>query len=71
MVRIIRLYPIVEGQETCVREPQEIVRILSNPGEDIDLDYERAGRVKMGSSREFIGHTVLIGDDLELEIPEH
>jgi hypothetical protein len=71
MTKILRLYPIVDGQEICVREPKEIVKILSNPKEEIDLDFEQGGRVKMGSSSDFIGETVQIGDDLELEIPAH
>lgn len=71
MIQILRLYPIVDGKETCVREPKEIAKILAKPTEEIDLDYERAGRVKMGSSREFIGETVIIGDDIEIQIPEH
>ena len=71
MAKILRLYPIVNGQETCVREAKEIAKILSNPKEELDLDFEHGGRVKMGSSRDFIGETVQIGEDLELEIPEH
>lgn len=71
MKKILRLYPIVDGQETCVREAKEIAKILSNPKEELDLDFEHGGRVKMGSSRDFIGETVQIGEDLELEIPEH
>lgn len=71
MVKIIRLYPIVDGQETCVRDAKEIAKILAKPTEELDLDFEQGGKVKMGSSLDFVGETVLIGDDLELEIPEH
>lgn len=71
MAQILRLYPIIDGKETCVREPKEIARLLANPSKEIDLDYERAGRVKMGSSRDFIGETVKVGDDIQIQIPEH
>lgn len=71
MTTIIRIYPIIDGQETCVREPQEIVRFLSNPDQEIDLDFSTGSSVKMGSSRDFIGETVQVGEDLEIEIPEH
>lgn len=71
MTTILRIYQEVDGKEVCIREPKEIVKILSKPKQEIDLDFEQGGRVKMGSSSDFIGQTVKIGEDLELEIPEH
>ena len=70
MKEILRLYVEVKGQETCIKDPKEMVKHLSKPKLDIDLDFEYGGRVKMGSSRDFIGQTVKIGDH-ELEIPAH
>lgn len=71
MTTILRIYQVVDGKEVCIREPKEIVKILSKPKEEIDLDFEQGGRVKMGSSADFIGQTVQVGEALELEIPEH
>ena len=70
MTEILRIYPIVKGQETCIKDPKEMIKILSKPKVDIDLDFEYGGRVKMGSSRDFIGQTVKVGDH-ELEIQVH
>lgn len=70
MKEILRLYIEVKGQETCIKDPKEMVKHLSKPKLDIDLDFEYGGRVKMGSSRDFIGQTVKVGDR-ELEIPAH
>lgn len=70
MKEILRLYIEVKGQEACIKDPKEMVKHLSKPKIDIDLDFEYGGRVKMGSSRDFIGQTVKIGDH-ELEIPAH
>jgi hypothetical protein len=70
MKEILRLYIEVKGQETCIKEPKEILKLLSKPKLDIDLDFDHGGRVKMGSSRDFIGQTVKVGDH-ELEIQVH
>ena len=70
MKAILRLYIETKGQETCIKDPKEMIKILSKSKADIDLDFEYGGRVKMGSSRDFIGQTVKVGDH-ELEIPAH
>lgn len=70
MKEILRLYVEVKGQDVCIKDPKEMIKILSKPKVDIDLDFEYDGRAKMGSSRDFIGQTVKVGDH-ELEIPAH
>lgn len=71
MKEIVRIYVYSNGKETCIKDPSEMVKILSNPAEEIDLDYHDArGHAKIATSRDLIGQVVKIGDS-ELEIPQH
>jgi hypothetical protein len=71
MKEIVRLYLYPNGKETCIKEPQEMVRLLSDPQEEIDLDYHDArGFAKVATSKDLIGQTVRVGE-VEIEIPEH
>ena len=71
MKQIVRLYLQQEGKEVCVKDEKEMIKILSNPKEEIDLDYHDArGFAKIATSKDLIGQTVIIGDS-ELEIPNH
>ena len=71
MNEIVRLYLEQNGTETCIKDPAEMIRLLSSATDDIDLDYhDQRGHDKAGSSRDLIGKTVKIGDH-ELEIPQH
>jgi hypothetical protein len=48
-----------------------MVKLLSDPQEEIDLDYHDArGHAKAATSKDLIGQTVKIGEE-EVEIPEH
>lgn len=69
MKKIIRIY---EGpKEVCIKDPEQIVKKLSKPAEDYQLDYFENERTIMGTSRELIGETVAIGDTFEIAIPQH
>jgi len=71
MNEIVRLYLEQNGTETCIKDPAEMARILSDPQVDIDLDYhDHRGHAKAASSRDLIGQTVKIGEE-EIEIPQH
>ena len=71
MKQIVRLYLYADGKETCIKDPQEMIRLLSDPQEEIDLDYHDArGFAKVATSKELAGQTVIIGE-VEIEIPEH
>jgi hypothetical protein len=71
MNEIVRLYFYTDGKETCVKDPHEMVRLLSDPQEEIDLDYHDArGHAKAATSKDLIGQTVKIGEE-EVQIPEH
>jgi hypothetical protein len=69
MKQIIRIY---EGpKEVCIKDPEQIVKKLSKPVENFQLDYFENKRTFMGTSRELIGETVLIGETFEIVIPQH
>jgi hypothetical protein len=71
MKKIVRLYFYHDGKETCVKDPLEMVRLLSDPREEIDLDYhDHRGHAKAASSRDLIGETVKVGE-IEIEIINH
>lgn len=71
MKEIVRIYRYPNGKETCIQEPAAMVELLSNPPEDLDLDYHDArGHAKIATSRDLIGQTVKVRD-IEIEIPEH
>ena len=71
MKKIVRLYFYHDGKETCVKDPLEMARLLSDPQADIDLDYhDHRGHAKAASSRDLIGETVTVGE-VEIEIPVH
>ena len=54
-----------------MKDEPGMIKILSAPTEDIDLDYhDERGFAKIATSRDLIGQTVIIGDS-ELEIPNH
>jgi hypothetical protein len=63
MKEIVRLHvfdPKLK-REVGIMEPDEIVKRLSKPTEDIELDYDEGHNVRMGTSRELIGETVRVG----------
>jgi hypothetical protein len=69
MKNVLRAYTInpKSGIEECTREPEQIVKILSNIVKAVDLDWaNERGHVIMGTSADLIGETVKIG---EYEIP--
>jgi hypothetical protein len=72
MKKIMRVYVPDQktGVEKSITEPDEIAKILSKPKADLDLDYDVGQNFKMGTSKELIGQTVIVGD-LEMVIPEH
>ena len=71
MKTIVRLYLQQGDKEVCVKDEPGMIKILSAPTEDIDLDYhDERGFAKIATSRDLIGQTVIIGDS-ELEIPNH
>jgi hypothetical protein len=71
MIEIVRIYTYPAGKEVCTKDPQEMLKMLANPAEELDLDYhDHRGHAKIATSRDLIGKTVKIGDH-ELEIPEH
>jgi hypothetical protein len=71
MIEIIRIYLNKGGAtDVCIKDPNTIYETLKVLETDIDLDYLDKGKVKMGSSSEFIGSLVKVGDQ-ELEIIEH
>lgn len=71
MKEIVRIYRYLNGKETCIQEPAAMVELLSNPPEDLDLDYHDArGHAKIATSRDLIGQTAKVRD-IEIEIPEH
>jgi len=72
MKEIVRLHmfdPKLK-REVGIMDPEEIVKRLSKPTEDIELDYDEGTNVKMGTSRELIGETVRVGE-IEFKIPNH
>lgn len=71
MKEIVRLYVYTAGKETCINDPAKMVKLLSDPLEEIDLDYHDArGHAKAATSKDLIGETVKVGDE-EIEIPNH
>ena len=71
MKEIVRLYIVLEGKDVCIKDPAEMITLLSKPQEDIDLDYhDSRGHAKVATSRDLIGETVRVGE-VEVEIPVH
>jgi len=72
MKEIVRLYVYDSKlkREVGINDPDEIVKRLIKPTEDIELDYDVGRNVRMGTSRELIGETVRVGE-IEFEIPKH
>jgi len=71
MKQIVRLYLYTDGKETCIKDPQEMIRLLSDPQEEIDLDYHDArGFAKVATSKDLIGETVQVGE-VEITIINH
>jgi hypothetical protein len=71
MKEIIRIYIYPDGKETCVKDPEEMVKLLTNPSEELDLDYnDSRGHAKAGTSRDLIGETVKVGEST-IEINNH
>lgn len=71
MKQIVRLYLYADGKETCIKDPQEMIRLLSDPKEEIDLDYHDArGFAKVATSKDLIGETVQVGE-VEITIINH
>lgn len=71
MITILRAYIQEINGELCIRKPEELVQLLTHPLAEIDIDYQEGKSVKMGSSKDFIGKKVKVGDEYEIEIPEH
>jgi hypothetical protein len=71
MIEVVRVYAQVEGKEVCIKEADEIVRMLTNPVHELDLDYHDArGHAKAGSSQDLVGQIVKVGE-LQILINEH
>lgn len=71
MTEILRIYVQTPTGEVCIKTPTDIIHQLTSTSTELDLDYNDArGHSKMGSSRDFIGKTVRIGE-YEFEVPEH
>jgi len=68
MKNIIRIY--VGPKEVCIKDPEKIVKELSKPTEDYQLDYVEGEKTVMGTSRELIGEPVTV-DTFDLVIPQH
>lgn len=72
MKKIVRLHmfdPKLK-REVGITDQFKILKELSNPTEDIELDYSNGNGAVMGTSKELIGETVMVGD-AELKIPQH
>lgn len=65
MKTIIRAYvPKKGGGEECIKDPEKIMKALSKPTAQIDVDWANdSGHVKMGTSTDFIGETVQVGQE--------
>lgn len=63
MKKILRLYVWVDGKEVCIKDPIKIIETLNNLSTDVDLDYSVGEHVKIGSTRELIGETVMVGNE--------
>ena len=71
MKEIVRLYLYADGKEKCIKDPAEMVKLLSDPREEIDLDYHDArGFAKVATSKDLIGETVKVGE-VEINIINH
>lgn len=72
MKKIVRLHVFDRklGREVGINDSNDIIKRLNKVKEDTELDYLEGGSVKMGTSRELIGETVMIGEDT-LEIRNH
>jgi hypothetical protein len=71
MKEIIRIYIYPDGKETCVKDPETMVQLLSNLTEELDLDYnDSRGHTKAGTSQDLVGETVKVGT-FEIEIVNH
>jgi len=77
MKTIIRVYvPKPGGGEESVNEPEKIMKLLSKPTVPLEVDWaNEAGHVKMGTSTDFIGENVRVGQEegntFDLVIPQH
>ena len=72
MKNIVRVYTTdpKSGKEVTVRDPEQIVKVLSKPTTELELDYMEGERCKMGTSRELIGEPVM-AEDFNILIPTH
>jgi hypothetical protein len=71
MKTVVRIYVQVNGKEECIKEPKAIIKALTSPKAEIDLDYTMEnGHVKIGTSRDLMGQEVLV-NGLPVRIPEH
>lgn len=70
MITVLRAYVDDGGQEKCIKKPEEIIQLLSNPVKEIDLDYDNGNSVQMGTSKDLIGQPVKVGE-YDILVPEH
>lgn len=71
MTEILRLYLQTPTGEVCVKNATDIVHHLTSTKTELDLDYvDSRGHAKMGSSLDFVGKTVRVGE-YEIEVPSH
>jgi len=61
MKQIVRLYLYADGKETCIKDPQEMIRLLSD---------DARGFAKVATSKDLIGETVQVGE-VEITIINH
>ncbi len=71
MKKVIRIYEVnpKTHKEESISEPEKIIAAISKPTGTVDLDYFENGSVKMGTSDDLAGETVLVGE-IEIEIPK-
>lgn len=66
MINILRVYTPAGD---CFREPRDIIKILTESTEPVELDWaDSRGHVKMATSADLAGQTVLI-EDVPFQIP--
>ena len=71
MKSVVRIYVQENGKENCIKEPKRIIDALTNPKEEIDLDYlMENGHAKIGTSRDIMGEEVLV-HGVKVKVPEH
>jgi len=67
MKNVIRLY-LPNG--SCVKEPEKIMKLLSKPTCEYELDYMEGDRCKMGTAKELVAEPINV-DTFDIVIPNH